>query len=250
VAARFHDASGSDTRPPDRVRGNGYALFDLWTRALVRLLRRDRRLLHIRLDDRRYRPVGRRHARLIGAQDVRERRLHGLHCRQHFSGDRREDGRRHCVKGHGDHHAPLSLIKRSEGTDRPRHRRIAAVAFVSRIDDGRRRHDSHFEVADPEFGKSKLLGGRSRDVEFASSPVGPRVVDPDDRGVAVRRIADKKNGAVGKDRARGAIGFVRAKRFAGGRQSAGVVGIAPAIIVIRGLEDLIAADDGDHFGNA
>lgn len=81
-------------------------------------------------------------------------------------------------------------------------------------------------------------------------PVRSGVVDANDGCIAVVRIANEQDRAVRINRAGGAVGLVRPKGFAGRRQSAWVVAIAAAVIVIRGLEHCVLADDGDHLGDA
>ncbi len=186
----------------------------------------------------------------IRAQRQRESRRHRLDRRQHLARDRREDRRRHRIKRHRDHHAALCLIKGRERADRAWHLGIVAVLLIGRVDDRGRGQDPHFEIGDARSGKAKLRGGGARYVELALAPIGPGIVDADDSGAAVLGIADQDNCAIWINRARGAVGLVRAKRFAGRRQAARVVAVAAAIIIVRSLKRLILADDGDHFGNA
>ena len=110
-----------------------------------------------------------------------------------------------------------------------------AVPLVGRIDDRRRGHDPDFQIRHARPGKAQPLGGGARDVELALAPIGPGVVDADDSRVAVLRIANEKNGAVRIDRTGGAIRFIGAKGFAGGRETAWVVAIMAAVIVVGGL---------------
>ncbi len=106
------------------------------------------------------------------------------------------------------------------------------VPLVRRIDDRRRRHDTHFKIRDAGIGKAKLCSGRARYVELALAPVRTGVVDAYHGGVAILRVADEENCAVGVDRTCGTIGFIRAKRFARRRQATRVVVIVPAVVIV------------------
>jgi hypothetical protein len=125
-----------------------------------------------------------------------------------------------------------------------------AIPLVCRFDDRGRRHDANFKTRDSLLREPELFGRRPRDVEFALTPIGPGVVDPDNSRIAILRIANNQDGAVGIDGARGAIGVMRAKCFSGRRQPAWIGRIVPAVIIVGGLDDLIGADNGNHLGNA
>jgi hypothetical protein len=142
------------------------------------------------------------------------------------------------------------LIQRCEGPNRTRHRRIAPIALVRRVDDRRRRHHADFEVRNSFARKSKFHGGCTGNVKLALAPVWARIVDADDGGAAVVRIANEEDRAVGIDRACGAIGFVRPECLTRGGQAAGIEAIASAIIIVGSLENLVVTDDGYHFRDA
>lgn len=207
------------------------------------------RLLQIRGDDLRQHAVGGRNARRIRPEYIGERGRHRLDGRQHLARDGCEYRSRHRIERHRQHHAALCLIEGSKGADRARHRSVTAVPLVRRINDRGRRHDARLDAGDSSFREAQFLSRRARNVELTLAPIWSGVVDAHDRRVAVVAIANEQDRTVGVDGARRAVGFLRAEGFAGRRQSARVQAVAAAIVVIRGFEDLVASDDGDHFRN-
>jgi hypothetical protein len=124
------------------------------------------------------------------------------------------------------------------------------VPLVRCVDDRGCGHDTRFEPRCAALGKSQFHRRCARDIEIAFPPIGTGIVDAHYGCASVARISDQQNGAVRENRACRAVGFIRSKRLAGGRQSARVGRITPAIIVVGRFHELIAANEGDHFLDA
>jgi len=75
-----------------------------------------------------------------------------------------------------------------------------------------------------------------RDIEVATTPVRPGVVDPDHRGATGRGVVDQQNCPIWKVRAGGIVRAVGAELFAGTGQAAGIVSVLSAVPIVGRFE--------------